>query len=169
MQSPLIGGALPFERCYEDRSYFCHCHIFFLLCSTCVYLSRDSVPDSLVVAPVVVIVNIARDSAPQRACVILGIQVNIFPLDGPPKAFYPDIIQAPCPTVHTHLDLVLLTSLQPLFTGILTFLIGVDDFRNPMGSYGLFMYLDGICRIQRVVKAPADYAAYIRQFLHTNT
>ena len=41
-------------------------------------------PDSLVAAPVVVIVNEARDSAPQSGHAILRIQVYVFPLDGPP-------------------------------------------------------------------------------------
>ena len=58
---------------------------------------RNLVPDSLVAALVVVIVNEARDSAPQSGYVILRVQVYVFPLDGPPEALYPEVVQAPCP------------------------------------------------------------------------
>lgn len=58
------------------------------------------------VALVVVIVNEARDSAPQSGYAILRVQVYVFPLDGPPEALYPDVVQAPCPTVHADLDLM---------------------------------------------------------------
>ena len=56
-----------------------------LLCDHRIDLGRDLVPDSLVAAPVVVIVNEARDSAPQIGHVILQVQVYVFPLDGPPE------------------------------------------------------------------------------------
>ena len=68
-----------------------------LLCGHRIDLGRDLVPDSLVAAPVVVIVNEARDSAPQSGHVILRVQVYVFPLDGPPEALYPEVVQAPCP------------------------------------------------------------------------
>ena len=61
-------------------------------------------PDSLVVAPVVVIVNEASDSAPQSGHAILRVQVYVFLLDGPLEALYPDVVQAPCPAVHADLD-----------------------------------------------------------------
>ena len=67
---------------------------------------RDLVPDSMVAASVVIIVNETRDSAPQSCHVILRIQVYVFPLDGPPEALYPDVVQAPCPAVHADLDLM---------------------------------------------------------------
>ena len=69
-------------------------------------LDRDFVPDSLVAAPVVVIVNEARDSAPQSDNVTLRVQVYVFPLDGPPEALYPDVVQTPCSAFHTDLDLM---------------------------------------------------------------
>ena len=52
----------------------------------------------------VVIVNEARDSAPQSGHVILRVQVYVFPFDGPPEALYPDVVQTPCPAIHTDLD-----------------------------------------------------------------
>ena len=57
-----------------------------LLCDRRIDLGRDLVPDSLVAAPVVIIVNEACDSAPQSGHVILRVQVYVFPLDGPPEA-----------------------------------------------------------------------------------
>lgn len=57
-------------------------------------------------APIVVIVNEARDSAPQSGYVILRVQVYVFLLDGPPEALFPDVVQAPCPAVHADLDLM---------------------------------------------------------------
>jgi len=66
----------------------------------------DLVPDSLVAASVVVIVNEARDSAPQSGQVILWVQVDVFPLDGPPHALYPDVVQAPCSAVNADLNLM---------------------------------------------------------------
>ena len=63
-------------------------------------------PDSLVASPVVAIVNEARDSAPQSGHVILRVQVYVFPLDGPPEALYPDVVQAPCPAGHADLNLM---------------------------------------------------------------
>ncbi len=54
---------------------------------------------------VVVIVNEARDSAPQSGHVILWVQVDVFPLDGPPHALYPDVVQAPCSAVNADLNL----------------------------------------------------------------
>lgn len=61
-------------------------------------------PDSLVAATVVVIVNEARDSAPQSGHVILRVQVYVFPFDGPPESLYPDVVQIPCPAIHADLD-----------------------------------------------------------------
>ena len=77
-----------------------------LLCDRRIDLGRDLVPDSLVAAPVVIIVNEACDSAPQSGHVILRVQVYVFPLDGPPEVLYLDVVQAPCPAVHADLDLM---------------------------------------------------------------
>ena len=63
-------------------------------------------PDSLVAAPVVVIVNDARDSAPQSGHVILRVQVYVFSLDGPPEALYPNVVQASFPAVLADLNLM---------------------------------------------------------------
>lgn len=86
-------------------------------------------PDSLVAAPVVVIVNEARDSVPQSGYVILRVQVDVFPLDGPPEAFYPDVVQAPSPAVHANFDSIRPAGIQPFFAGVLGTLVGVDNFR----------------------------------------
>ena len=125
---------------------------FSFLCGHRIDPGRDLVPDALVAAPVVVIVNEARDPVPQRGHVILRVQVYILPLDGPPKALYPDIIQTPGPAVHTDLDFVGCAGLQPLFTGVLASLVRVDDFWRSVGLYSPFQDLDGIGRIKRVVK-----------------
>lgn len=118
-------------------------------------------PDALVAAPVVVIVNEARDSVPQRGHVILRVQVYILSLDGPPKALYPDIIQTPGPAVHTDLDFVGCAGLQPLFAGVLASLVRVDDFGRSVGLYGPLKDFNGIERIKRVVKPPAHYTAAV--------
>ena len=101
-------------------------------------------PDALVAAPVVVIVNEASDSAPQSGRVILRVQVDVFPLDGPSEALYPDIIQAPAPAVHADLDFVGRASLKPLFAGVLASLVRVDDFGRSVGSCGQFQDLNGV-------------------------
>ena len=62
------------------------------LCDHRIDLGRDLVSDALVAAPVVVIVNEARDSAPQGDHVILRVQIYVFPLDGSPEALYPDVV-----------------------------------------------------------------------------
>ena len=52
------------------------------------------VADSLMASPVVVIINKARNSTLQCDHVILRVQIDIFSLNGPPKALYPDIVKA---------------------------------------------------------------------------
>lgn len=106
--------------------------ISFFLCGLRIDLGRYFVPDSLVASPGVVIINKACNSTPQCDHVILRVQVDIFSLDGPPKALYPDIVKASGPSVHTNLYSICLTSFQPLLSGVLASLIGVDDFRCTM-------------------------------------
>lgn len=118
-------------------------------------------PDALVAATVVVIVNEASDSAPQNGHVILRVQVDVFPFDGPPEALYPDIIRAPGPAVHTDLDFVRCAGLQPLFARVLASLVRVDDFGRSVGLYGPLQDLNGIGRIKRIVKPPAHDAAAV--------
>ena len=118
-------------------------------------------PDAPVAAPVVVIVNEASDSAPQSGHVILRVQVDVFPLNSPPEAFYQDIIQTPGPAVHANLDFVGRAGLKPLFAGVLASLVRVDDFGRSVGYYGPFQDLNGIGRIKRIVKPPTHYAAAV--------
>ena len=57
-------------------------------------MGLDFVPDSLVAPPVVVIVNKTHNSTPQCGYIVLRFQADVFSLDGPPKALYPDIVKA---------------------------------------------------------------------------
>lgn len=91
-------------------------------------MRRDFVPDSLMTSPVVVIINKVRNSTPQCDHVILRVQVDIFSLNGPSKAFYPDIVKALSSAIHTNLYSIRLTSFQPLLADVLAPLVGVDDF-----------------------------------------
>lgn len=97
-------------------------------------------------ALVVLIGNETSDSAPQSGHVILRVQVDVFPLDSPPEAFYPDIIQAPGPAVHADPDFVGCAGLQPLFAGVLASIVRVDDFGRSVGFYGPLQDLNGIGR-----------------------
>lgn len=124
-------------------------------------MRRDFVPDSLVAPPVVVIINKARNSTPQCDHVILRVQVDIFSLDGPPKALYPDIVKASGSAVHTNLYSICLASFQPLLAGVLASLVGVDGFRCTMFLTRPLQNLNGIRSIKCIIRAPAHDTATI--------
>ena len=127
---------------------------------------RDFVPDSLMTSPIVVTINKVRNSTPQCNHVILRVQVDIFSLNGPPKALYLDIIKASGYAVHTNLYSISLTSFLPLLAGGLAYLVGVDDFRCTIFLNRPFQNLNGIGSIKCVIKIYSDYRPLL---LHINT
>ena len=58
------------------------------------------------VKKVVILFDIAISFLTMRPRYSPGSSVYIFPLDGPPEALYPDVVQAPCPAGHADLNLM---------------------------------------------------------------
>ena len=78
---------------------------------------------------IIVILNEFGNSFAELMPVICRIQINVFLFDSTPETFYPNIILASASAIHADTDMMLLQTLYPIFTGILTALVGIYYFR----------------------------------------
>ena len=124
-----------------------------------VSLHRYLVVDTLMAAAVVVILDVVPDALPQVRYVVLWVDVDMLRLDGTPEALYPDVVLAAAAAIHADFDAESLAGGQPQAARILAALVGIDDFRCPMGFHGQSEHLDAVLLVQRVVQSPCHDTA----------
>lgn len=89
--------------------------------------------------------------------VIDRIQVNVFLFDSTPETLYPNIVFTSASAVHTDTNMMLLQTLYPTFTGILTALVGIYYFRCTLFRDTLFKKSDTITCRQIIAQSPPHY------------
>ena len=110
---------------------------------------------------IIVILDEGGNTFPELMPIIGRIQIDIFLLDSTPETFYPNIVFTSASTVHTDTDMMLFQATYPIFTGILTALIGIYYFRCTMSGDTLFKKSDTIACREIITQSPADYESTI--------
>ncbi len=108
--------------------------------------------------PFVVVVPEERsqaDSRFQRRPVFLQVHFLVF--DGPPQSFDEDVVQNPTTSVHADFDAMVLEDLRKSPVHVLRPLVGVEDFRPPVGGKCLFQGTDAKGRTQRRRQLPGQH------------
>ena len=103
---------------------------------------------------VVVILHVPLDPLKKLVTIIRRVQIHVFSFQGPPKAFYPFIIQATAASIHADLNFMSFKKFNPGLTGELRTLVGVDYFGFPVSGNGLTEDFQTVFTIQRIRKAP---------------
>jgi len=87
------------------------------------------------------------------------VQVDAFILQGPPQAFYEDVVQIAAFAIHGDLGLGPLQPVGPVEGGELAAVIGIHDLGRTELVDGLIQRLEAELGLQRVRDAPGQHLA----------
>ena len=115
-------------------------------------LSRGSLIKRGVWPLLVVEADVAAKPTLQGRRAVVAPQVDVLVLQRPPQSLDEDIVEGPATAIHTDQDVPCLESLDPLGTGELRALIGIEDQRLTLIE-GRIQCFDAEAGVERVRQA----------------
>lgn len=73
--------------------------------------------------------------------IVKRMKIDVFVLDGTPEPLDPNVVLASSTAIHTDLYTIPFQCFFPFLAGILTALVGIEDFRGAMTSNGTLQHL----------------------------
>ncbi len=89
----------------------------------------------------------------------VGTDKDVVILYSTPKSFNHNVVQCTTFTIHADPDIMALQNTSEGVTGILTALIGIEDFRPVFGLQSILQTFDAKGVIQAITKLPTDHIA----------